>query len=1338
MKRIFSVLTIVFLWCSGEVYGKDLERCFFRHYTIDDGLANNAVYSIYQDAKGFMWFGTIDGLHRFDGRHFKVFRGKENEDDVYPGNLIYGITGDDQQRLWVASDMGLALFSLTEERFYPFEKKTADGIGVNARIYGVFIDSKQNVWISTHGQGLFRYNMPEDSLFLYMASAVAGGLPSDRIGRIMEDQEGHIWVNTLDGGVCRYNSRTDDFMTYRNVKDPQILRNIVVFEDSQANIWIGNAGMGLFRLDKETGEYIHCLKPDKKNQLLQIRSIVEYRPGQLLLACDEGLVTYYIITGRSEILKADPEKTRGLNDNYLHALYVDREGGLWIGSYFGGINYISPTADNFFTYNYSLLNNSIPGKVVSAFCKDEKENLWIGTDDAGISYWNRASGYFTNYQFEQGDCALTYHNVHALLREKDYLWIGMYMGGLDRLDLKSGKFTNYKPDGTDCSLYSDGVYSLYKDSDGVLWVGTSGGLNRYDRETDKFLRVKEIGGVDVTHLLEDQYGFLWATTSGNGVYRLSKKTGEWRHYVQLLDDKYTLPTNKIITVTADTRGRLWLGTDGEGICRYDYKADRMVRYDCSAFPSKVIHKIIADNDFLWISSSNGLIKFQPEEKRIKNYNKYDGLQGNQFSPNAGIKMSDGTIYFGGINGFSGFRPAEMLENRMRPEIVLTNFQLFNNEVNTQDAGSPLKVAIPYTKELILNWRHSIFSLGFVGLSYTGPLKNQYAYRLEGFENEWTDVNGEPRVTYTNLPFGEYFFRVKAANSDGMWNEEGTALRLVVLPPFWLSSWAIGCYIVLGIALLLGLFYNYRQRWKKEHQKKLDLMAIEKEKELYSSKIEFFTHIIHEIRTPLTLILGPLEEVMTFEGRIDDVRQQLQTVERNGQRLLTLVNQLMDFRKIEAGGMLLNCVCTDVKVLAEGVFRRFVPSAELKKINCILSLPERSCYANVDPEALIKIISNLLSNALKFTTDRIELEVIPREGLMRVEICVKDNGQGISTGEQEHIFKPFYQIKETVPADYIGTGVGLPLIKSLTEAMQGELWLESELHQGAVFTVRFPLLADTVPIVDTGIAVIVKEEAGETFSNRQHLQTTILVVDDNGDLLGFLDRQLSVDFRVYTVMSGKEALELLQEKEIDLVVSDVMMPGMNGFELCKQIKTDIRTSHIPVLLLTARVDMESRIEGLENGGDVYVEKPFAPEYLRAQIHSLLANRERLRRVWAGKPLEPLESLGAVAATKADEIFIVQMKGIIEKHIADSAFSVEDIARELCMSRSGFFAKVKGVSGMTPNDFVRLARLKEAARLFSEGEMRVNEVCFRVGFTSPSYFAKCFQQQFGMSPTDFFRR
>lgn len=1331
VKHIFLLLaTTVCLLCTGSSYGKDLEHCFFRHYTIDNGLANSAIYSIYQDAKGFMWFGTIDGLHRFDGRHFKVFRGGEN--DLYAGSLIYEITGDDQQRLWVASDMGLALFNLTEERFYPFTKKTADGMGVNSRIAGVFIDSKHNVWISTYGQGLFRYNIPADSLYHYTVSGKTNALPSNRVGRVTEDREGYIWVNTFDNGVCRYIPQTDAFIGYRNVKEPQLLRNLVVFEDSQANIWIGNAGLGLFRLDKESGEYIHCLKPDKENQLLQIRSIVEYRPGQLLLACDEGLIVYHIINGRTKILKSDPEKSRGLNDNYLHALYIDKERGLWIGTYFGGINYVSPTADNFSVYAYSLLNNSIPGKVVSAFCKDEHENLWIGTDDAGISYWDRKSGAFKNYKFEQGPSSLTYHNVHALLKEKDCLWVGMYMGGLDRLNLKSGKFTNYKPDGTARSLYSNGVYALYKDTDSVLWVGTSGGLNRYDRIADCFLRIQEVNGVDVTHILEDQHGYLWATTSGNGVYRLNKKTGAWKHYVRQLEDTCTLPTNKVITMVTDSEGRLWFGTDGEGICRYDYETDRILRYDCSAFPGKVIHKIIADSDFLWLSSSNGLVKFLPEENRVRTYDKYDGLQGNQFSPNAGIKMADGTIYFGGISGFNGFKPAEMTENQMQPEIALTNFRLFNNDVDVQDDDSPLKVAIPYTKELVLNWKHSIFSLDFVGLSYTGPLKNQYAYCLEGFEKDWTRGSGELRATYTNLPFGEYFFRVKATNSDGVWNEQGAVLRLVILPPFWLSPWAICCYVVLGIILVLGIFYNYRRRWNKEHQKKLDLMEIEKEKELYASKIDFFTHIIHEIRTPLTLILGPLNEVMASGGRVNDVREQLQTIERNGKRLLALVNQLMDFRKIEAGGMLLKCAATDVKILAEDVFRRFQPAARLKKIDCMLTLPDGACYANVDPEALTKIISNMLSNALKFTADRIELSVILREELMKVEICVKDNGIGISQSEQEHIFKPFYQIKETVPADHIGTGVGLSLVKNLTEAMQGELYLESELHQGALFVVCFPLLADTVSITTTEV---LKGEVEQSSPQQQSFQTTVLVVDDNEDLLRFLDRQLSVDFQVYTVNSGKEAIALLQKKNIDLVVSDVMMPGMNGFELCRQIKTNIQTSHIPVVLLTARADIESRIEGLENGGDVYIEKPFLPEYLRAQIHSLIENRERLRRIWAGKPLEPLE---AVAVTRADGVFMARIQEFIEKHMADSTFSVEDIAQELCMSRSGFFAKVKGVSGMTPNDFIRLARLKEAARLFSEGETRVSEVCFRVGFTSPSYFAKCFQHQFGMSPTDFCHR
>lgn len=1315
----YYILTFCLLLCAA-LPAKSFSH-YFRQYTINEGLSNNAVYSVFQDSKGRMWFGTIDGLHSFDGQRIKVWR--NDSEDISLGNIIYSIAEDDKQCLWIASDAGLALLNLRTEEFIPFKASTHAGSSVRSCVSDVYLDSRKNMWISTIEQGVFCYNLASGVLRQFTAP---NQLPSDRIKDIMEDKSGVIWITTLYNGICSYNPASGKFKCY---KGEQCERNLILFEDSHANLWVGNAGQGLFLLDRKTGRFEQKIKPESNQTLLQIRSIVEWQPGILLLASDEGMITYRVEDNTWKVTKSSNGNYGGLNDNYLHYLFIDRENGLWVGTYFGGVNYMSPTNSNF-TY-YNTTNTAINGKVVSAFARDSKDNLWIGTDDAGFFYWDRKADRYISYKPKGDNHTPTYQNIHALLQDNDRLYIGMYMGGLDILDLKTGIFQNYNTSESLNSLYSSGVYALYKDSYGDIWVGTTLGLNRFQSKTNDFERVFEVHPADVTCIVEDRKGYLWVSSSNKGVFRYERKTGKWKNYRHVTGDTRSLPTDKVITLSVDYNQRLWLGTDGKGLCRYDYEADNFEKIPFSDPSIRVIHRILPDNEHLWITTSSGLLKFQLEQGILKVYNKYDGLQDNQFSPNAGIRMDDGTMYVGGINGFNAFRPAEMVQNNEVPTVILTDFLLFNKHVNTSTEDSPLSASITYTDKLVLNKSHSIFSLEFAVLSYTGAEKNRYKYKLEGFEKEWTELTGAPRVTYTNLSPGNYVFRVIASNGDGVWNEEGITLPIKVLPPWWLSYPALAGYFLMFIGLIYYSFY----RMRRQHRKKLAYMAAQKDKELYNSKIDFFTHIVHEIRTPLTLILAPLDNIMKSAGTVKEALPQLQVVERNGKRLLTLVNQLMDFRKVEEGGMEIHCRATNINRLLEDVYKRFKLSAELKNIRVSLNLPSEECLVSIDPEAFTKIVSNLLSNALKFTTDYIEIRLTLDAEKQRAELTVRDNGCGINIKEQQEIFKPFYQVKEDRPSDCIGTGIGLLLVKKLVEMMQGELRLESEVGSGSAFIVTFATTAAEVGAEKQDETIPQEVETSPEAILPLKQNNTVLIVDDNPDLLSFLHDLFNQDYKVIGASNGQEALQLLAEDSVDLIISDVMMPGMDGFEFCGRIKNNLTTSHIPVMLLTAKVAMEDHIEGLETGADIYVEKPFSAEVLKAQVRSLLDNRERLRRNYSATPSMPIAS---VATSRMDEEFLARMSAIIEQNMTNPDFTVETLAQELCMGRSNFFAKVKGISGMTPNDMIRVIRLKKAAELFASGESCISDVCFRVGFSSPSYFAKCFQMQFGVSPTEFLKK
>lgn len=1310
------------------------DRPNFRHYTIQEGLSVNAVYCIMQDSKGFLWFGTIDGLNRFDGRHIKTYRlSDEEQQQIRLGSIIYGLCEDRNEQLYIASDRGIALFDLKTERFKAFDLKTQSGsLTADLRASSVLMDKEGAVWMAVFGQGLFRYRPQSGQMEQFRHdSTKTATLASNNIRRLYQDATGVLWLSYTDAGIARFNAERRSFTHYRLTDD--LLPNEALFEDSQGNFWVGNDTKGLICLDRKTGATDFYLTESSLHYARHIRGIVEYTPGTLIVASDAGLTLFDVQTREGIVtLTANREGTGGLNDTYLHSLCIDRERGLWVGTYFGGVNYLSLNNNaNFTNYVYSLSENSIPGKIVSAFCEDPDGNLWVGTDDAGLSFFDRTTRRFTNYKPRKGHNSLSYHNIHALLCHDGGLWIGTYTGGLDRFDLRTKTFRNYRFAADSASLYSSSIYSLYEDSRGNLWVGTTLGLNRYNPQTNDFTRFPVLAGCDVTHILEDRRGYLWASTFGNGLYQLNIRTGVWKNYRRA---KHGLSNDKVVTLCLDDNDRLWVGTDGGGLCRFEYETERFLNYTHKDFTSKVIHRIISDYDYLWISTNKGLLKFQPDKQTVKVYNKYDGLPNDQFSPNAGIKTTDGRLWFGGIDGFTSFLPGELKENRQVPSVVLTNLSILNEEVYPDTPDSPLSASIGYTRELTLSHRQSIFSLEFVALSFTAPLKNKYKYKLEGFDRDWMTVSGEPKVSYMNLPPGQYRFLVRASNGDGSWTPDNDLLQLTILPPFWRSMWAYLLYTLCLLSAAIGLFYYLMRRTKRLHRIKLQELEVSKEKELYTAKVNFFTNIVHEIRTPLTLIIGPLEAIMKSRKTIEEVHGELSVIERNSNRLLTLVNQLMDFRKIEADGFLLKCEKQDVVALVQRICDNFAQVGRQCKAEISFHFPDSPCLASIDTEAVEKIVTNLFMNAVKYTKDRIDLQLIRSEGMRTIDISITDNGCGICAESIEKVFQPFYQVKESQRAEAPGTGIGLTLARSLTEAMGGKLFVRSVPGEGSVFTVQLPLLPDDTCL--EAVAPVVATPAMEVMEESPVLENqvapTVLVVDDNEELRVFLQQQLQACYTVVLADGAEEALLLMGKHHIDLIVSDVMMPGMDGFEFAHRIKQTLETSHIPIILLTARAHIDAKIEGLEAGADVYVEKPFSIDFLCAQINSLLRNREKLRQRFINQPFVRSSS---IAVSRTDQELLQKMDAVIEKNLAESEFSVDDLASTLCMSRSTLFEKIKNVSGLTPNNYIRLARLKKAAEYLSGGEYQINEVCYLVGFSSSSYFTKCFKKQFGMLPTEF---
>ena len=1157
------------------------------------------------------------------------------------------------------------------------------------------------------------------------------------------DGKGNIWSGSLNGGLSRYDPKSDSFVNYyfAPAKKSSIVSVIKVMEDSQGNLLLGTISDGLIIFDPRTGKWERCLMDISTEWIYYFRDIFECSPGVYLIGSEHGLILYERYNRKMTQIRSSTIVANSLSDNAVYSITKDREGGIWVGTYFGGVNYISPKPYMFELYSPLENNNSISGKAVSQFCEDPNGNLWIGTEDGGLNYFNTKEKTFKSYRDHAGKNSLSYINVHCLLQDEDNLWIGMFAGGLNILNTRTGQFRHYTCTADPHSLSDDNVFSIYKDITGTIWVGTIEGLNRYNPATDNFDRIgAPILRSFVYDILQDHLGLLWFTTSGRGVFCYNPKTRVWKHFENNPDDPSSLAHNKVMSVYQDDKKRLWFGTEGGGLCQYIYEKNSFRTFNVSTgLPNNVVYMVVADHDYLWLTTNRGLVRFNPETHDTRVFTKADGLQGDQFNFKSGYKARNGKIYVGGINGFNAFYPGELRDNKFVPPVVITSFQLYNKEVNIGEKDSPLKQSITFTDDIRLTHDQSVISFEFVALSYCAPDKNKYAYKLEGFDKEWTNTGNHHRISYTNLPAGSYTLHIKASNNDGVWNNEGVKLRIRVLPPFWASLWAYLFYFIVVVASgYYGLRY-YRTRREREEQIRLERMQAESKLELYNAKIDFFTNIAHEIRTPLSLIKAPLDSIRK-KNKDKEINEYALVMERNTNRLMALINQLLDFRKAEKNSYSVTFKQTNINGLLTNLYDSFRYAAENRDLVFELELPEEAVMVNADVECITKVVTNLLSNAFKHATERVTLSLNVNENNPdHYDIRVYDDGEGIPEGEKEKIFQPFYQIRKDKALNK-GTGIGLALTKLLVEIHGGTISVESVENEFACFTVSLPSYKEIRVEQEADLSLteqVVVPEMEEKVSYKNSLSQNdelpaLLVVEDNEELNSFLVGYFRENFSVISAENGKQAVKILENFSPDIIISDIMMPEMDGIEFCDFVKTNTLYSHIPVVLLTAKTDIRYKIEGLEHGADAYLEKPFSVEHLEAQIINLLENREKMRQSLANSPLTPIHSFGK---NKADEAFLNQITDIIEENITNVDFSVDDLAQEIAMSRSNLYRKVKGLSGMTPNDFIRLVRLKKAVKLMQEGETRINEICFLVGFNTSSYFAKCFKSQFGILPKDF---
>lgn len=924
--------------------------------------------------------------------------------------------------------------------------------------------------------------------------------------------------------------------------------------------------------------------------------------------------------------------------------------------------------------------------------------------------------------------SLSYHNVHALCMDDDDLWIGTYTGGVNVLNTKTGAFRVYTTRGGDLTtLDGTSSYAIFRDREKRIWVTSMAGINLYNREEDNFIRVKDLESLTID-IDQDADGNIWFATQGKGLFKHNPDKKTWKNYLHS-NAPGALVNDQVNCVLIDGNGNMWVGMMN-GLCKYNAEEDRFEAIPLD-IPSRNICGIVEDQRVLWLTTTKGLVRYAPGES-CQVFTRSDGLQSEQFLPNAALKASDGKIYVGSVNGFNAFYPYQIKTNKVLPPVIIAGLEIFNKEIRIGDKQLPK--ALNQMTELDLSYKDHVFSLLYASLSYCTPEKNQYAYKLEGFDKDWNYVGSQNKATYTNLPAGTYVFKVKATNNDGIWSDQEANLKITIHPPFYWSTASKILYFIL-VCIALTFFIRFLlKRTEKKHTAEINQLNVSKEKEVHEAKIKFFTMIAHEIRTPVSLIIGPLEKIMKSSIPMPAVlRDDLNIIDRNSQRLLFLVNQLLDFRKVEQEGITMKYASQNIRQLLQAVCERFKPFITQHGAHLEVEYPDADFTAMVDSEAITKLISNLLTNASKYTKDRVVLSCVVQPEQHTFVVKVTDNGIGISKEDRKRIFKPFFQAMDNKP----GTGIGLSIVKSIVESHNGCIEVESEINKGSSFIVTLPIEQVGVTaqegeagVLNPAIPEDILSETLPVVSSKD--KPLMLIVDDNEEMLNFLSSSFSAQYSILTAEDGVEALEKLKEHEVTLIVSDWMMPRMNGVEFCKALRVDQAISHIPFILLTAKTDTNSKIEGMDCGADAYIEKPFSVQYLEACIKNLLDLRNLLRQKFSKMPMVPLNS---IASNSVDNKFLTRINEIIEQNFSEPELTIDFLAEQLGISRSGLFSKIKTLANVTPNELIQIVRLKKAAALLAENKYRINEICYMVGFNSPSYFAKCFQKQFGIKPGEF---
>jgi ligand-binding sensor domain-containing protein/signal transduction histidine kinase/DNA-binding response OmpR family regulator len=1374
-KKLFRILFIYLgLLLIGQPVAFAQDHLNFKHLTINEGLSQNTVFCIMQDKTGFIWVGTEDGLNKYDGYDFTIYKHENNNVKSLSHSQINALFEDPKGNFWVGTSDGLNLFDKHTDSFKKISTGSASQSGSNDFISTIFYDSNGNLWIGTFG-GLKRYDYQTKKVVNYTIKTDAKNTAvSNRVQTIYEDNYKRLWISIgNDLKIIDLNSKKTMDLPIALAENIALRKgNIrVIRQSSTGEIWFGTESSGLYRYNpngEKITHYEHDLKNGNSLPVNIVRTLFAYSSSEMWVGTRDGLSVFNIVTNTFTNYKYNPYDAKTISHNSVRNIMRDRAGNIWLGTYAGGLNFFSSGGNNFSYIGQQSGNRlGLTHRVVSSILNDNGI-LWIGTEGGGLNYIDRAKGIAKSYVIN----SVQQNIVKSLAKDKiGNLWIGTF-DGLSYLNTKTGNISNYEISENDSKPENKQVYALLVVDNG-LWLGTDGrGLKFRDTQgkiTSYYHNAKDkksISGDIVLSLLKDDGNNLWVGTD-YGLNYYDAQTNSFTQFVHQNNNPYSLQHNTILCLFTDSKNRLWVGTEGGGLNYYDKKSQRFYAITVNAgLANAVIHAIKEDKaGDIWVSTNKGLSKitfkslklpFDKSNLKIMNYTVEDGLQSNQFTSGAAETGENGELFFGGINGLTSFFPTKLIYNTIKPKVVITDFLIKNSPVTIESENSPLHQPIGQTDTLTLTYDQAFITFKFAALNFINPEKNQYTFKLQGFyDDDWHYVGNQRTATYTNLDAGKYIFQVKATNNDGVETDQIKTIHIIVLPPWWKTWWAYTLYTFI-FGGLLYLFYSYSVKTSKlTHELNFQHLSHEKDQELAQRKLSFFTNISHEIKTPLTLILAPIDKLISLNEGNNKTQNQLRLIQRNGERLVRLINQLLDFRKFDSGNMTLQAAEGNIVRFVKEILMAFESYASHRRIRLKLITEQPRIRLWFDRDKLEKVIYNVLSNALKFTNEggQVTVKIKLEENLI---IEIEDNGIGIPPHQIDKIFDQFNHFDDK-GINTTGTGIGLAFSKGLVELHKGKIQVQSNVatptQEGqTIFSIILPIgrehlseeeiianYKDSENIegyreteISTASRLAIEKRKQHVLNTADKEKLILLVVEDNAEVLLFIASHFENEFEIHTASNGVIGLEKAVEIVPDMIISDVMMPEMDGITLCSKLKSDTRTSHVPVILLTARTPLIFNIEGLETGADDYITKPFNLTILEARVWNLLDSRQKLRDRYRKEiTLQPKN----VAITSPDEKFLERVMNFIEKNISEPSLSVEELGKEAGMSRVTLYRKIKALTNQTAVEFIRSVRLKRAAQLLEQNKLNVNEVAYMVGFLDIDYFRRCFKEEFGYTPKAF---